>query len=37
MGYLRGLKPNQKAEVKKLREREGSQAAIQVAKRLTAE
>ena len=34
MGYLRNLRPAQKAQVKKLREAKGTKAAIQLAKRL---
>jgi len=33
MGYLRGLKPKQKAEVRRLRERKGMRAAIGRANR----
>jgi len=32
MGYLRGLKPRQKAEVRKIRERKGVVMAISKAK-----
>ncbi len=34
MGYLRGLKPRQKAQVKALRARKGFRAAIAMAKRM---
>jgi hypothetical protein len=34
MGYLRGLKPKQRAEVKGLREKEGMRAAVTRAKKL---
>jgi hypothetical protein len=34
MGYLRGLKPKQRAEVKKLRETGGLEMAIKKAKKL---
>jgi hypothetical protein len=34
MGYLRGLKPKQKAEVRKIRERKGVEMAIRKANEL---
>jgi hypothetical protein len=34
MGYMRGLKPQQKAKIKKIRQAKGIRAAIAAAKRM---
>jgi len=36
MGYMRGLKPTQKSQVKKIRAAKGIRAAIAAARRLAA-